>query len=134
MKISNFISKTVITLMLSTVSVSALAHGAKVTPLMKEELAGLANKEGTMLIVEYAPGMFSEKHRHDAHIFAYVLEGAVTMQVKGSEPVTLKAGDSFYESPEDIHLVSKNASTTERARMVVFSLTEKDAPIVIPVK
>jgi len=87
-----------------------------------------------MLIVEYAPGMSSEKHRHDAHIFAYVLEGAVTMQVEGGEPVTLTAGDTFYESPEDIHLVSKNASPTAPAKMVVFSLTEKNAPIVIPVK
>ncbi len=134
MKIKRFISKVAIALISVTLSVSAFAHGAKVTPLMKEALSGLPDKEGTMLIVEYAPGMSSEKHRHDAHIFAYVLEGAVTMQVEGSEPVTLKVGDSFYESPDDIHLISKNASTIERARMVVFSLSAKNAPIVIPVK
>ncbi len=112
----------------------ALAEGAKVTSLMQKELDGLTNKEGIMLIVEYAPGMSSKAHRHDAHSFVYVLEGSVIMQVKGSDPVKLEAGQTFYESPNDIHLVSKNASNTETARFVVFSLKEKGSPVVIPVR
>ncbi len=111
-----------------------LAEGAKVTSLMQKELDGLINKEGLMLIVEYEPGMSSKPHRHDAHSFVYVLEGSVTMQVKGSKSVTLEAGQTFYESPNDIHLVSKNASNTQTAKFIVFSLKEKGSPVVIPVQ
>ena len=118
---------------LGVIPFSVFAEGAKVTPLMQMELDGLPNKEGVMLIVEYAPGMSSKKHRHDAHTFVYVLEGAVTMQVEGSDPVTLEAGSAFYESPKDIHLVSKNASNTEAVKFVVFALKEKNTPVVIPV-
>ncbi|WP_084332414.1 cupin domain-containing protein [Marinobacterium jannaschii] len=133
-KLSQFGRQAIFAASISCVSFSVLAHEASVTPLMQKPLKGFPGQEGSMLIVEYGPGMASEKHRHDAHIFAYIIEGAVTMQVEGSEPVTLVAGDTFYESPEDIHLVSKNASATEPARIVVFSLNAKDAPIVIPVK
>jgi quercetin dioxygenase-like cupin family protein len=120
-------------LALTLFSLTTLADGAKVTILMQKELDGLTNKEGLMLIVEYAPGMFSKAHRHDAHSFVYVLEGTVIMQVKGSDPVTLEAGQTFYESPNDIHLVSKNASNTKVARFVVFSLKERGSDVVIPV-
>jgi quercetin dioxygenase-like cupin family protein len=119
---------------LSLLSFSALAGGANVTPLMHKELDGLTNKEGIMLIVEYAPGRYSNKHRHDAHSFVYVLEGSVTMQVAGSDPVTLEAGQTYYESPNDIHLVSKNASNTQAAKFVVFVLKEIGSPVVIPVR
>lgn len=119
---------------LTLLSSIVLAEGAKVTSLMQKELDGLTNKEGIILIVEYAPGMSSKAHRHDAHSFVYVLQGTVIMQVKGSDPVTLEAGQTFYESPNDIHLVSKNASNTQTARFVVFSLKEKGSPVVIPVR
>ncbi len=119
---------------LSLLSFTALAEGAKVTPLMQKELDGLTNKEGIMLIVEYAPGASSKKHRHDAHTFVYVLEGSVIMQVVGSDPVTLEAGQTFYESPNDIHLASKNASNTQAAKFVVFTLKEIGTPVVIAVR
>lgn len=119
---------------LALFSTLTLSEGAKVTPLIQKDLNDFKNKEGLMLTVEYAPGMSSKTHRHDAHVFIYMLEGAIVMQVKGSEPVTLRAGQSFYESPKDIHLVSKNASSTKPAKFVVFTLKKKDTPVVIPVK
>ena len=86
-----------------------------------------------MLTVEYAPGASSGKHRHNAHTFVYVLEGAIVMQSQG-EAVTLGPGQTFYESPEDIHSVSKNASDSHPAKFLVFFVKEKAAPPVVPVQ
>ena len=77
-----------------------------------------------MVTVEYAPGASSAEHRHNAHTFVYVLEGSVTMQVKGGKEVTLGPGQTFYESPEDVHTVSKNASSTKPAKFLVFFVKE----------
>ena len=96
------------------------AQDAKVTPLMTKDLTGIAGKEGSVLTVEYAPGASSAEHRHNAHTFVYVLEGSVVMQVKGGKEVTLGPGQIFYESPDDIHTVSRNASTTKPAKFLVF--------------
>ena len=128
------IKQVLLSIIFGLVSFSALADGAKVTPLIQKELDGLINKDGVMLIVEYAPGGTSKKHRHDAHTFVYVLEGSIVMQVAGSDPVTLEVGGTFYESPKDIHLISKNASNTETAKFVVFFVKEKNAPVVIPIQ
>src|SRR5215470_1196165 len=117
---------------LSLLAASAPAQEAKVNPLMTKELSGLAGKEGTMLTVEYAPGGSSAPHRHNAHTFVYVLEGSIVMQVAGGKEVTLGPGQTFYESPTDIHTVSKNASTSQPAKFVVFMVKEKDAPILVP--
>lgn len=101
---------------------------AKVVSLMTKDLTGLPNKEGTMLTVEYKPGGTSLPHRHDAHVFVYVLEGSVKMQVDGQPEVTLTAGQTFYENPSDIHRVSANASTTKPAKILVFMVKDKDKP------
>ena len=87
-----------------------------------------------MLSVEYQPGGSSPIHRHDAHAFVYVLEGSIVMQVKGGKEVTVAPGETYYESPSDIHLISRNASTTSPARFVVVLLKKKDAPAVMPVQ
>jgi quercetin dioxygenase-like cupin family protein len=117
-------------------STLAVAQEAKVTPLMTKDLAGIANapQEGMMLTVEYGPGGSSAPHRHNAHTFVYVLDGSVVMQVKGGKEVTLTAGQSFYESPDDIHTVSRNASTTKPAKILVFFVKAKGAPVTVPVK
>jgi quercetin dioxygenase-like cupin family protein len=73
-------------------------------------------------------------HRHDAHAFVYVLEGQIVMQLKGKPDVTLKAGQTFYEGPTDVHVVGRNASNTEPARFVVMLLKAKGAPILVPVE
>ncbi|MBD9507996.1 cupin domain-containing protein [Ensifer sp. ENS07] len=107
---------------------------AKVTPLMTKDLQDYPGKEGLMLKVEYEPGGSTPIHRHDAHAFVYVLEGSIVMQVKGGEEVTVAPGETYYESPSDIHLISRNASTTNPAKFVVVLLKKKDLPAVIPVK
>lgn len=112
--------------------VAALAQPAKVTPLLAKDFANIAGKEGVMLTVEYAPGASSAAHRHNAQTFVYVLEGSVVMQVKGGKPVTLTPGQTFYESPDDIHAVSKNASATKPAKVLVFFVKEKGAPASVP--
>jgi quercetin dioxygenase-like cupin family protein len=116
-----------------TVSVAA-QEPAKVTTLMSRDLADFPGKEGTMLIVEYAPGGVDPVHRHDAHAFIYVLEGSIIMQVKGAEPVTLHPGQTFYEGPNDVHLVGRNASNTEPAKFLVVFVKNKGAPILTPVE
>jgi|SRR5579859_5173461 len=110
------------------------ADDAKVTPLMSKDLTGIAGKEASMLTVEYAPGAASAEHRHNAHTFVYVLEGSVVMQVKGGQEVTLGPGQTFYESPDDIHTVSKNASSTKPAKFLVFFVKDKAAPPTVPAK
>ena len=110
------------------------AREAKATPLMTKDLAGIAGKEGTMVTVEYPPGGSSAEHRHNAHTFVYVLEGSVVMQVKGGKEVTLGPGQTFYESPEDIHTVSRNASKTKPAKFLVFFVKDKGAPATVPAK
>jgi len=111
-----------------------LAQNVKVTPLMNKELAGIAGKEGVVLTVEYAPGASSPSHRHNANTFVYVLEGSVLMQVKGGQEKTLGPGQTFYESPTDVHSVSKNASSTKPAKILVFFVKDKGAPASLPAK
>src|SRR5262245_61743842 len=91
-------------------------------------------KDVQMLTVECPPGGRDPVHRHNAHAFVYVLEGSIVMAVNGNQPVTLTAGQTFYEGPNDIHTIGHNASTTKPAKFVVFPLKDKDAPVQIPVK
>jgi quercetin dioxygenase-like cupin family protein len=111
---------------------TARAQDAKVTPLMSKDLASLQGKEIAMLSVEYAPGGVDPVHMHHAQALIYVLEGSIVMQVKGGQPVTLTAGQTFYEGPDDIHIVGKNASATKPARFVAFFVKDKGAPILVP--
>ena len=100
----------------------------KATTLLTKDLVGIPGKQGSMLTVEYAPGQVSPSHRHNSSTFVYVLEGSVVMQVKGGKLMTLSPGDTFYESPDDIHVVSRNASDTKPAKILVFFVKEKGAP------
>jgi quercetin dioxygenase-like cupin family protein len=110
------------------------AHAADVKELFVTDLGDYPGKEGRMLEVSYPPGAQDMVHRHDAHAFVYVLEGEIIMQLKGKPPVTLKAGQTFYEGPIDVHVVGRNASNTEPARFVVVLLKAKGAPILTPAK
>ena len=113
---------------------AAVAAEAKVTPLFSKELKESPGKEGLMLVVEYPPGNADPIHRHNAHGFIYVLEGSVVMQVKGGKQVTLTPGQTFYEGPEDVHVVGRNASSTQPAKLLVFLVKDKDAPVFVPIK
>jgi quercetin dioxygenase-like cupin family protein len=110
-----------------------IAQDAKVTPLMSKDLADFPGKEGQMITVTYPPGATDPLHRHNAHAFLYVLEGSVIMQVKGGKEVTLTPGQTFYEGPNDIHTVGRNASSTKPAKFLVVFLKDKGAPILVPV-
>jgi quercetin dioxygenase-like cupin family protein len=118
--------------LLFTLAGRLTAQEAVVTPLMTKELAGLPGKETLMITVQYGPGQSSTVHRHNAHTFVYVLEGSVVMQVKGGEQVTLSPGQPFYEGPDDIHTVSRNASTTRPAKFLVLFVKNKGAPVTVP--
>src|SRR6266480_3134453 len=101
---------------------------AKLTELMSKDLTDLPGKEGLMLVIEYPPGSSDPIHRHNAHGFIYVLEGSIVMQVRGGKEVTLTPGQTFYEGPEDVHVVGRNASQTKPAKFVVFFVKDKGAP------
>ena len=118
--------------LLFTLAGRLTAQEAVVTPLMTKELADLPGKESLMITVQYGPGQSSTVHRHNAHTFVYVLEGSVMMQVKGGEQVTLSPGQTFYEGPDDIHTVSRNASTTKPAKFLVLFVKNKAAPVTVP--
>ncbi len=105
----------------------------KATPLMTKDLPGIAGKEATVLTIELAPGAVSPPHRHEASTFVYVLAGSVVMGVKGEKEVTLGPGEMFYEKPDDIHTVSRNASPTRPAKFLVFMVKAKGAPVSMPV-
>jgi quercetin dioxygenase-like cupin family protein len=109
------------------------AEAPVVTPLMQKELPDIPGKEALVITVNYPPGGADPIHRHDAHAFVYVLEGSIVMQVKGGKEVTLTPGQTFYEGPEDVHSVGRNASKTKPAKFVVFLVKEKGAPVVTPV-
>lgn len=111
----------------------AVAQEAKVTPLMSKDLKD-PGREGLMIVVDYPPGSSDPIHRHNANAFVYVLEGSIIMQVKGGKQVTLTAGQTFYEGPNDIHVVGRNASKTKPAKFVVFLVKDKGAPVLIPAK
>ncbi len=110
-----------------------IAQEAKVTPLLSKDLTDIPGKEGLMITVEYPPGSSDPVHRHNAYGFIYVLEGSIVMQVKGGKEVTLTAGQTFYEGPDDVHVVGRNASKTEPAKFVVFLVKDKGAPVLTPV-
>ena len=108
------------------------APHASVTPLTSKDLPEFPGKEVLMITVEYPPGSVDPIHRHNAHAFVYVLEGSIIMQVKGGKEVTLTPGQTFYEGPNDVHVVGRNASTTKAAKFVVFFVKDKGAPVLVP--
>ena len=111
-----------------------MAEEAKVTTLMSRELTDIPGTELLMILVEYAPGGKDPIHRHNAHALVYVLDGTVVMQLKGGKEVTLSGGQTFYEGPDDVHVVGRTASDTKAATFVVFFVKDKGDPLLVPVK
>ena len=116
------------------VSIPLETKEAKVTTLMSKDLTEFPGKEGVMITVEYPPGSTDPIHRHNAHAFIDVLEGSLVMQLRGGEEVTLTPGQTFYEGPNDVHVVGRNASQTKPAKFVAFFVKDKGAPILVPEK
>ncbi|HKP27407.1 MAG TPA: cupin domain-containing protein [Dongiaceae bacterium] len=127
-------NKLVALVLLCLMGGTAMAEEPKVMPLMTKDLAADPGKEVLMLTVEHVPGGSSAIHRHNAQAFVYVLEGSVVMQLKGGDEVTLTPGQTFYEGPDDVHLVDRNASSTEPAKFVVLLIKDKGAPALVPVE
>jgi len=120
--------------LLSLIAGPLMAQEAKVTSLMSKDLKDFPGKEGLLITVEYPPGATDPIHRHNAHAFVYVLEGSIVMQLKGGKEVTLTPGQTFYEGPDDVHIVGRSASKTKPAKFLVFLVKNKDAPVLVPVK
>ena len=118
--------------LLSLMTCTAMAQSAKVTSLMSKDLPENPRREALMITVEYPPGSSDPIHRHNAHALVYVLEGSVVMQVKGGKQVTLTPGQTFYEGPDDVHVVDRNASSTKPAKFLVFVIKDKGAPVLVP--
>jgi len=118
------------------VAESALAAppGPSVTTVLSKELANIPGKEALILTVTYAPGGANSVHRHNAHGFVYVLEGSIVMGVQGGKEVTLNPGEVFYEGPNDIHTVDRNASSTRPATFLVVLIKDKGVPAVLPIQ
>jgi quercetin dioxygenase-like cupin family protein len=124
----------ILVVLLSLIAGPLMAQEAKVTSLMSKDLKDFPGKEGVLITVEYPPGATDPIHRHNAHAFVYVLEGSIVMQLKGGKEVTLTPGQTFYEGPDDVHIVGRSASKTKPAKFVVFLVKNKDAPVLVPVK
>ncbi len=116
----------------SAMAATAEPKEAKLTELMSKDLTNLPGKEGLMLLIEYPPGSTDPIHRHNAHGFIYVLEGSIVMQVRGGKEVTLTPGQTFYEGPEDVHVIGRNASHTKPAKFIVVFVKDKGAPVLVP--
>ncbi len=129
------IKRTAISLLLLCLMTSSVAaQQPNVTRLMSKDLKDNPGKEVLMITVEYQPGGSDAVHRHNAQAFVYVLEGSVVMQLKGGKEVTLTPGQTFYEGPDDVHVVGRSASTTRPAKILVILVKDKGAPILVPVK
>jgi quercetin dioxygenase-like cupin family protein len=124
----------ILVILLSLITGTVMAQEAKVTSLMSKDLKDFPGKEGLMITVEYPPGATDPIHRHNAHAFVYVLEGSIVMQLKGGKEVTLTPGQTFYEGPDDVHIVGRSADKTKPAKFVVFLIKDKGAPVLVPVK
>ena len=115
-------------------SSTLMGQEAKVTDLFSKDLANIPGKEGVMMIVDYPPGSVDPIHRHNAHAFVYVLEGSIVMQVRGGKEVSLTPGQTFYEGPDDVHVVGRNASKIKPAKFVLVMVKDKGAPVLVPAK
>ena len=122
----------VVLALLCLISGTLVGQEAKVTELLSKDLTEFPGKEALMITVEYPPGSVDPIHRHNAHAFIYVLEGSIVMQVRGGQEVTLTPGQTFYEGPNDVHVVGRNASQTKPAKFVVFFVKDKGAPVLVP--
>jgi len=127
-------NRNLVLLLLALVTGASMAQAADVTTLMSKDLPESPGKEVLMITVEKAPGGADPVHRHNAHAFVYVLEGSLVMQVEGGKEVTLTPGQTFYESPSDVHVVGRNPSSTKPVKFLVVMVKDKGAPVLVPVK
>ncbi len=110
---------------------SALAQTEyKRTPLVKTALAGMEGREANLLHLEFPPGWIGGKHFHSGHVFVYVLEGSMTVDVKGKALRTVGAGGVFHELPNEV-MHAKNTSATDGLKIILFQVGEEGKPLMI---
>ncbi len=126
--------RNLVLMLLGLMTGASVAQAAEVSQLMTKDLPESPGKEVLMITVEKPPGGSDPIHRHNAHGFIYVLEGSIVMQVEGGKEVTLTPGQTFYESPSDVHVVGRNASSTKPVKFLVVLIKDKGAPVLVPVK
>jgi len=127
--------KTAAWILLLLLAVGTLgAEDGTVRSLLSKDLTGVPGREVSMILVQYPPGASSPVHTHHAQALVYVLEGSIVMQVRGGAPVTLAPGQTWYEGPDDVHVVSRNASNSSPAKYLVFLVKDKGAQILVPAK
>ena len=124
--------KLILSVIIVTFGFATATHAQQVNTLFTKRLPEAPGKEIEVITVSYAPGAGDAIHRHDAHAVVYVIEGEIEMQVRGGTLQRLGLGQVFYESPEDVHTVSRNASKTKHAKFVVFFIKSEGAPILTP--
>ena len=127
-------TRQIVLVLLCLMTTPVMTQQAKVTPILSKDLKDVPGREVSMITVEYPPGSSDPVHRHNAQAFVYVLEGSVVMQVKGGKQVTLTPGQTFYEGPNDVHVVGRNASDTKPVKFLVFLVKDKGAPILVLAK
>jgi quercetin dioxygenase-like cupin family protein len=127
-------TKLVVLVLLCLMTGTAMAQQSIVTALMSKDLTENPGKEAVMITVEYPPGASDPIHRHNAQALVYVLEGSIVMQLKGGEQVTLTPGQTFYEGPDDVHVVGRNVSSSKPAKFLVLLIKNKGAPVLVPVE
>ena len=132
--IERSIRRKLVLVLLCLITGASVAQSAEVSQLMTKDLPESPGKEVLMITVEKPPGGSDPIHRHNAHGFIYVLEGSIVMQVEGGKEVTLTPGQTFYESPSDVHVVGRNASSTKPVKFLVVLIKDKGAPVLVPVK
>ena len=129
----NNMKKLILSVFTFTIGFPTTTHAQQVNTLLAKRLPEVPGKEIEVITVDYAPGAGDAIHRHDAHAVVYVLDGEVEMQVRGGMLRRLGPGQIFYESPEDVHTVSRNASKTKPAKFIVFFIKHEGAPILTPI-
>jgi quercetin dioxygenase-like cupin family protein len=129
----NTMKKLILSLFVVAAGFATTTHAQQVNTLFTKQLPEAPGKAIEVVTVNYAPGAVDAIHRHDAHVVVYVLEGEVEMQVRGGTLQRLGPGEVFYESPEDVHTVSRNASKTKPAKFVAFFVKNEGTPILTPV-
>jgi quercetin dioxygenase-like cupin family protein len=105
-------------------------EGLEITPVLKTELSGMDGKEANIALVDVAPGFKTERHIHPGHVFVYVLEGEIVIDIEGADPVTVSAGQAIHELP-DMPMVGGNASSTDGARFIMFQVGESGKPLMV---
>lgn len=121
-------------LLLPEIAAAAQSAASTSKTVFQHDLPDVAMKgwAATVVEVSYGPGDSSRAHRHPGITLAYVLEGEIRSKVGDGPEKTYAAGEMFIETPNELHAVSGNASTTKPAKLLAVLLAEKGKPLSAP--